>query len=115
MEDDLLERLPALRGDEEPDGMPAGGERLLDRAAAGDELLAFRQLFDLAADGRRLRLGGRAPRRGRPLEAAQPGSRSRAGSRSRGREWPGSRATCRRAPPIEGRAPPIERRAAPER
>ena len=39
VEDELLERLAALRDDEQAEGRPAGGERLLDRPATGDELL----------------------------------------------------------------------------
>ena len=49
---ELLERLAALRDDEQAMGRPAGHERLLDRAAARDQLLV------LAEDVRR--------RQGRP-------------------------------------------------
>ena len=39
VEDELLERVPSLRNDEQAMGGPAGGEHLLDRAAAGHQLL----------------------------------------------------------------------------
>jgi len=41
VEDDALERLPAMGHDEQPARGPARGERLLDRVAAGDDLLAL--------------------------------------------------------------------------
>ena len=39
MQDQLLEGAAALRDDEQADGRPTGDEGLLDRTAAGDELL----------------------------------------------------------------------------
>jgi hypothetical protein len=52
VEHDLLERLAALRRHEQAEGVAAGGERLLDRAPAGDQLLALAQrLGDLARRG----------------------------------------------------------------
>jgi hypothetical protein len=39
MQDDALQRAPALRDDEQAMGGSAGCERLLDGAAAGDQLL----------------------------------------------------------------------------
>ena len=41
MQDELLERHAALRDDEQPTSLAAGDERLLDRAAACDELLTL--------------------------------------------------------------------------
>ena len=51
VEDELLERLPALRDDEQADRGSPGDERLLDRAAAGDQLLVLGE----EAGGRRRR------------------------------------------------------------
>jgi hypothetical protein len=39
VEDELLERLAALRNDEQPTRFSASQERLLDRPATGDELI----------------------------------------------------------------------------
>jgi hypothetical protein len=41
MKDEPLERLATLRDDEEPDGVPARNERLLDGPPTGDELLVL--------------------------------------------------------------------------
>jgi hypothetical protein len=41
MENELLERLTALRDDEQADGLPVGYERLLDRMAARDKLFVL--------------------------------------------------------------------------
>jgi hypothetical protein len=67
VEHDALECLPALRRDEQPSRRPAGGECLLDRAPAGNQLLPFLEL------GRRRgpvggRIGRIEPRRW-PIEA----------------------------------------------
>ena len=72
VEDQLLERLPTLRDDEQSMCRPTGDERLLDRAAAGDQLLV------LAEDVRR-RQGRRGVRRAlrRPHRATRPGPRGR--------------------------------------
>ena len=43
MQDELLERLTALRDDQQADGLATGYERLLDRMAAGDQLLILAQ------------------------------------------------------------------------
>ena len=52
VEHDLLERLPPLRHDQQPDRRPAGDERLLDRPAAGDELLVLAEQLRIGSDGR---------------------------------------------------------------
>jgi hypothetical protein len=44
MQDELLEGGAALRDDEQPEGRASGRERFLDRAAAGDDLLALLEL-----------------------------------------------------------------------
>ena len=89
VEDELLEGVPALRDDQQAMGGPAGREDLLDRAAAGDQLL-------VGPEQVRRREGGAGRGHGARLEArARPGSRRCAG-RSR---WGGSgRRTVRRAP-----------------
>ena len=76
---ELLERVPALRDDEQAAGLAARDERLLDRSAAGDELLALGEAEQRVVerrigaresrrDGRtraaRVRRAGRAPRAG---------------------------------------------------
>ena len=73
MEDELLERLTALRHDEQAAGLAAGDERLLDGPAAGDELLGLE--IDQAIRRRWTPAGtrpaaGRGPRR-------RPGARRR--------------------------------------
>ena len=52
MQHQLLERVPALRRDQEPVSAAAGDEGLLDGASPGDELLVLGERFD---DGRRVR------------------------------------------------------------
>jgi len=41
MENELLEGLTALRDDEQPNGLAAGDERLLDRMTARDQLFVL--------------------------------------------------------------------------
>jgi hypothetical protein len=41
VEDEALERLAALRNDEQATGRPSGDERFFDRPPSGDELLVF--------------------------------------------------------------------------
>ena len=76
VEDELLERLPTLRDDEQPMCRPTGDERLLDRAASRDELLVLAENVRRrqGVAGRR-RTGAAAAAVGRPcpgLPAAPP-------------------------------------------
>ena len=78
MEDDPLQRLAALRRDEQAARRPAGGERLLDRPPTGDELLARRRASGAAAARPRRRpvVGGRGGR----TAGVRAGSAVRAGA-----------------------------------
>ena len=58
VEDELLERHPALRHDEQAPSLPAGDECLLDGAAARDELLTLPERDALEGAGRGRRGGG---------------------------------------------------------
>jgi hypothetical protein len=49
MQDDLLERLAAMRDDEEADGRSPSGEGLFDRPPAGHDLLVRTERHDLLA------------------------------------------------------------------
>ena len=103
MEDELLERTPTLRDDEQADGRTAGDECLLDRTTSGDELLVLAE-----RGGRRER---RAPRwRGaaRRTAAKRAGSTIpvAGGSRRAARWTAASRRTIRSKPPgPPGRGP----------
>ena len=100
MEDELLERVPALRDDEQAMGGPAGGEDLLDRAAAGDELLVGaeqvrrRQRRRRPRPGRGIRAGPAARTRTRAVARGPPGARSAVAGGTGGRS-PGRAATVR--------------------
>ncbi|HSG87070.1 MAG TPA: hypothetical protein VLA23_12100, partial [Candidatus Limnocylindrales bacterium] len=88
MQDDLLERVAAVRDDEEPAGGPTSREGLLDRATAGDDLLVL-------GDPEERRRGGSAePLAGRDGTAALVGAVP-AGSPARLRPR-GTRAAVRR-------------------
>jgi hypothetical protein len=121
VEDELLESVPPLRHNEEPERGPTSGEDLLDGAATGDELLVGAQQVR-RGEG----IGG--PRPGRGSAGAAPGSTGRrpAGAvRTPG--WPvrrlagaarriatvprGTAALCWRAPARRGRGRPVVRRA----
>ena len=124
MEHELLQRVAPLRDDEQAAGLAAGDERLLDRAAAGDELLALGERRASASCGassghrRRGRPGrptrrrgaGRSPGRGRG-RAAGPDARPYAGRGSRpvgragGRAVPGTGARPAGGRSPDGRAP----------
>ena len=107
VEDELLERIAALRDDEQAPRLAAGDERLLDGAAAGDELLVLAERDPLegrrqrsarrravaairaAAVARAGRAAGRGDRAGGPWGA---GPRRVAGGRT-GRAGPRARST----------------------
>ena len=84
VQDDLLERLAALRHDQQPAGRPARDERLLDRTPPGDELLV-RGRAPRAAAGRvgagRAAVAPRPVRYGGPRPTAIAGRRRGPGRR----------------------------------
>ncbi len=72
MQDQLLQREPALRDDQEPDCLPPGDERLLNRTSPGDKLLALGQpeldARPLGTTPGRLGQAGTVTRAGSPVE-----------------------------------------------
>ena len=85
VQDELLERLAALRDDEQADRLAVGDERLLDRVAAGDELLVLaeqvaRRRTDRSSSPRRR---GRAAGTERPAIDEAARTRAIVGSRRR--------------------------------
>ena len=74
VQDDLLERLPALRDDEQPAGRPPGDERLLDRPASGDEFLIGGQGVRWRQPGPAGRAHGTAGRSRHPGRAGTAGA-----------------------------------------